>query len=318
MRPRVVLVLAIAAIVSGSAMLVPAAYARLAAGSAGEEAASRAAAVVLGPPPPPTLVARPVDIDLGKGNFFSWALLNRASGDISGSANLTAPNSTESMIKVWIVSDFLRRSAEQGKKPSKSELKAASDALRYSDDDATESLYWRNGGDKVLDRLISMCGLTDTKKVVPPGKSQVWWSYTAMSARDAVRMGECVKSGKAAGPEWTEWVLTEMTKVWGTTAAKDQQQRRGGGRWGIIDGLPPEVLEQGPVSIKNGWTPIWADGKWHLNCLAVTDDWVLAVLMRYPISKGLDYGASVCKNVTQQLVAPRPGAALKVPQQLPE
>ena len=67
-----------------------------------------------------------------------------------------------------------------------------------------------------------------------------------MTAQDAVRLGECVKNGTAAGPKWTEWVLEEMRNVWGTTAKKDQQRTRGGGRWGIIDGLPKEILDRRP------------------------------------------------------------------------
>ena len=44
-----------------------------------------------------------------KGEFFSWALLDRKTGKISGSPNMTATSSTESMIKAWIVSDYLRQ-----------------------------------------------------------------------------------------------------------------------------------------------------------------------------------------------------------------
>lgn len=320
MRPRVIMVLAIAAIALGGVILVPAAYARLGAGAfsaaSGLVGGPAAAPAPLAPPPPPTLTAAPVRIDVGKGNYFAWALLDRKSGTISGSANSeTKTNSTESMIKVWIVSDFLRRTAEQGKQPSKTRLAQASTAIRDSNDVAAGALYSAGGGTSVTRRMISMCGLVNTRLSTVPGYVG-WWSFTEMSAQDAVRLGECVKSGKAAGPKWTDWVLTEMTKVRGTTAKKDQQQKQGGGRWGIIDGLPKEILAQGPVSIKNGWTPLNYDGKWHLNCLAVTDDWVLAVQTRYPIKKGLDYGATVCESVATQLVAPQPGAALKIPQPL--
>ncbi|HEX5596286.1 MAG TPA: hypothetical protein VFX61_09760 [Micromonosporaceae bacterium] len=312
MRPRVVLVFAIASILLGGVLLVPSAYARLI--NDGSGAADAPVLEPLAAPPPPTLAAGPVEIDLGSGNFVSWALLDRESGKISGSKNIAATNSTESMIKVWFVADYLRQLGD--KQPPAEMLKHGSAAIRDSDDDATNAIYRAAGGVQSIDRLITMCELTETKKVIPPGQSGVWWSYTAMSARDAVRMGECVKSGKAAGPKWTKWVLDEMAKVRGTTAAKDQQLRRGGGRWGIIDGLPEELLAQGPVGIKNGWTMIYADMKWHINCLAVTDGWVLAVLMRYPHNKGLDYGAAVCRSVTEQLVTPRPGAALKVPRPL--
>jgi hypothetical protein len=97
-----------------------------------------------------------------------------------------------------------------------------------------------------------------------------------------------------------------MAQVRGTTAAADQQPTRGGGRWGIIDGLPEPILVQG-VGIKNGWTLHAADGTWHVNCLAVNSLWVLAVLVKYPGKYGLEYGADACKRVAQQLAHPGGG-----------
>jgi hypothetical protein len=238
--------------------------------------------------------------------FFAWAMLDRHTGDISGSRNLAATTSTESMIKIWIVADFLRRSAKEGGEPGKRRLTQGTAAIRDSDDDAAQSLYVAGGRDAVVRRMINKCGLTDTDVAGPRGiGDKGWWSYTRISARDAVRLGECVKNGTAAGPRWTAWVLQQMTRVRGTTAAEDQHSRRGGGRWGIIDGLPP-ALPAAEVSIKNGWTMINADQMWHLNCLAVTDDWVLAVLTRYPGKLGLKYGANVCKTVAEQLFSSKP------------
>lgn len=302
MRPRTT-GLAIAALVLGGGALfaVPAVTARL-----GDDPVTPAAsgagaggAVPTSPSQSPTsspevtvatLAAGPVKVSVD--GFAAWALLDRQTGKIAGSDNMTATSSTESMIKIWLVSDYLRRNPE----PSAARLAEASTAIRDSDDDAAQSLYLAGGGDEVVQRMISTCGLTDTS-VARPG----WWSYTEMSPRDAVRLGECVKNGTAAGPKWTAWVLKEMTLVRGTTAAADQHETSGGGRWGIIDGLPEEVVKQG-VAIKNGWTAIWADGNWHVNCLAVADDWVLAVMLRYPTDHGLDYGANVCRTITEQLV----------------
>ncbi|MEU8152463.1 hypothetical protein AB0B94_02205 [Micromonospora sp. NPDC048986] len=311
MRSRVTLVLAITAVVLGGVLLVPTAYARLASddsGGGGGGGTSTVAAPAPTPPPPPTLAAGPVSVSF-KGEFFSWALMDRKTGKISGSSNMTATNSTESMIKAWIVSDYLRQLRDR--QPTAERKKQASAAIRNSNDDAAESLYNAGGRRPVLTRLIKMCKLTDT--TIESGKAR--WAYTRMSPRDAVRMGDCIADGVAAGPNWTKWVLSEMSKVQGTTADKDQQLKQGGGRWGIIDGLPTQIKTQGPVSIKNGWTMLWADVQWHLNCLAVTDKWTLAVMMRYPQKSGLDYGAKVCASVATQLVTPAPGAALKVPQQ---
>ncbi|MEV6812008.1 hypothetical protein [Micromonospora sp. NPDC051296] len=320
MRSRVIMVLAVMAVLLGGVMLVPAAYARLSAGQAGGAPESVAAPTPV-PPPLPTLAAGPVSVGF-KGDFFSWALLDRESGKISGSKNMTATSSTESMIKAWIVSDYLRQLGD--KEPTAALKKAASLAIRDSDDDATNIVYRAAGGSyavpaggqpgPVIKRAISICGLTDTKRGDVSGY-EGYWSFTRMSPRDAVRVGDCIADGKAAGPKWTEWVLAEMSKVRGSTAAKDQKARSGGGKWGIVDGLPKSIISQGPVSIKNGWTPLNYDGNWHVNCLAVTEKWSLAVMLRYPQSSGLDYGADVCASVASQLVTPQPGGALKVPQQ---
>ena len=67
--------------------------------------------------------------------------------------------------------------------------------------------------------------------------------------------------------------------------------------------------------MKNGWTRLAYDKNWHVSCLAFTDKWSLAVMMRYPGRAGLPYGAKMCATVATQLVTPQPGAALKVPQQ---
>jgi hypothetical protein len=238
------------------------------------------------PPPQPTLAAHEVNVD-AKG-FFSWALLDRQSGKISGSPNyISGTSSTESMIKVWLTSDYLRLLGN--KQPPAQRLAELSRMIRDSDDKAAENIYQVSGRNTAIKRMISICGLTETSLV------NGWWSKTQVSARDAVRLGQCVASGKAAGPKWTNWVLGEMRQVRGTVAEEPN-----GGRWGIIDALPQELA--GDVAIKNGWTLLYDDNNWHVACLAVQSDWVLSVLTRYPAKLGKQYGADVCKQVTQQLM----------------
>ena len=232
----------------------------------------------------------PVDID---GGFLTWAALDRATGEVASAGDEI--NTTESMIKVWVVADHLRRAAEAGQQPSPESLADASAAIRDSNNETTQRLYAAGGYDAVVERMIDHCDLADTE--VAPG----WWSRTTISAEDAARLGECVADGTAAGPEWTEWLLEEMRQVRGTTADDDQRAEEGfeGGRWGVIDGLPPSLRDE--VAIKNGWTRIGETDSWHVNCLAVTDDWVVAVLMRYPAGYSLDYGADRCASVADQL-----------------
>lgn len=236
-----------------------------------------------------------VQIDF-TGDFIGWAVLDRHTGRITGN-NLSGTSSTESMIKTWLVADYLRQTEADGKKPRSQQLDAASEAIRHSDDAAAQQLYAANGEDESINRMIETCGLVDTK--VYPG----WWSRTQMSPRDAVQLGACLVDGVAAGPTWTPWLLEEMRQVVGGTSAAEQEPTRGGGRWGIIDGVSSEVAST--LAIKNGWTSIKSDGNWHVNCLAISNDWIMSVMLRYPAGEGLDYGAQVCATVASRL-APLP------------
>jgi len=307
-RPRVILVAAVAFLAVAGTVLVTTALA----GGVTRDAARVLTNWTAGPMTPgkddrqPQSRAqrdRPAEVTVEIEGFLAWAALDRTNREVAASPNATETSSTESMIKVWIVADYLRRLAAQGQRPSDDSLRDAQLAIRDSHNGAAERLYAAGGRDAVVHRLIEICGLTETH--IPVGGSG-WWSRTQMSARDAVRMGECIADGTAAGAEWTDWLLTEMRQVRGSTADRDQRPDRGfeGGRWGIIDGLPAVVRDQG-VAIKNGWTRIGATGSWHLNCLAIHPDWVMAVMMRYPAEYSLDYGAERCASVAAQLVGER-------------
>jgi hypothetical protein len=303
-RSRTTMIVAAFSVLLGVAMMVPIIWDKV----SGDSFTLGARAADLpgpspSPPPPPTLRNQPVSITGFKGKYLAWALMDRETGEINGSANsATATNSTESMIKVWIVADFLRRKG--AKQPTAAELKLTSTAIRNSNDTAAESLYSKVGRAKSLTRLNQICGVSARPAF---GGN---WAYTLISAQDVTRLGDCLISGAAAGPTWTEYVLAEMRAVRGPVTDNAPGRTTGGGRWGIIDGLPANLSPD--AGIKNGWTMLQSDGQWHINCLAVHADWVLAVQMRLPNAKfkswlaGLQYGAGVCASVTTQLVHPRP------------
>jgi hypothetical protein len=228
----------------------------------------------------PRPAPRPVSVNAD--GFLSWALMDRQTGRVTGSANqATATSSTESMIKIWIAADYLRLQAVSGRQPSQQRLDELATMIRDSDNEAARNVYQLDGSDDVVNRMISICGLGDTTVV------DGTWSQTQITARDATRLGLCVADGRAAGPTWTPWILAQMRQV------------RGEGRFGIIDALPAKVAAT--TGIKNGWTLV-DDGDWHVACLAIQDQWILAVLTRYDGSRGLAYGAGVCADVTRQLI----------------
>ncbi len=305
MRPRVVLVTCVAALLGVVALTIPTTRGALASLGAHSRAVTafsdpppttprtQTAQVVAQPPPPqPTLraPANPAAIHPpGGASFFGWAFLDRRTGAITGSANsATGTNSTESMVKAWITADYLRRQTEAGRAPDQGTLGELTLMIIDSNDNIAEKYYELDGTNAVIQRLISMCGLTHTT-IYP-----YWWAKTQMTPQDAVRYGDCLASGKAAGAKWTDWLLETMRHVRG--GVKDQiGPAKQGGRWGVLDGLPPALAAT--TSIKNGWTA-YKDG-WHVNCLAVQREWVLNVMVRIG---GLQAAADTCKVITQQLV----------------
>jgi hypothetical protein len=208
---------------------------------------------------------------------YSWAVLDRRSGAFHASANGGRRDFTESVVKIWLAADHLRR-------VQRPPLALLSTMIRDSHDGAADTIWARNGGDASIRRMISTCRLRETR--VFPG----WWSKTLISARDTARLGECVVNGTAAGPRWTQWLLDEMRQV------------RGKGDFGIIRVIPPS--KAGAVGIKNGWWMHGFDVHWRINCLAVHDDWILAIMTRYPERLGFAYGGTVCEQVARQVLGP--------------
>lgn len=225
---------------------------------------------------PPALL-HPAPVAVNAAGFWSWTVLDRRTGAMAGSDNAATTQRTASMIKAWLASDYLRRTPS----PSPSILRQLSSMIRDSDNAAAASFWGLNGRSATIARLVQLCGLTDSKAYID-------WANTMISARDTARMGACIGDGRAAGPKWTDWVLTEMRNV------SDSQE------FGVVPALP--ATEQPATAVKNGWIAR-SDGKWHVNCLAIGTDWVLSVLTVYPSSKGMGYGAEICSSVTRQLQA---------------
>jgi hypothetical protein len=153
--------------------------------------------------------------------------------------------------------------------------------IRDSNNDVADTYHRANGGSSSIHRMIRQCGLAESRPVAVGS-----WSTTEVSARDGARLATCVADGRAAGPTWTQWLLAEMRGV------------RGAGRFGIVNAFAPDAAAK--IAIKNGWINR-KDGKWHIACLAVSDEWAMTVLAQYPVAHGISYGANICKQVAVQL-----------------
>lgn len=233
-------------------------------------------------PPPaggrgPLVSPSPGPVRQPAGEFTGWAVLDRRTGAITGSDNLAEVSTTASMIKAWIVADYLRRTADAGRQPGSQRLAELELIIRDSNNEYAQSLFLEVGAHESIERLISICQLTDSRPY------RDFWSNTQLSPRDTARMGACIADGRAAGPDWTDWLLNEMRLV------------RGVGDFGIRHALPAE--ERPSVAIKNGWINRDYDGNWHVNCLAIGEHWTMGVMVRYPIHLGYEHGAELCRSL---------------------
>ncbi|MFI7646761.1 hypothetical protein ACIBTZ_11855 [Micromonospora sp. NPDC049460] len=240
------------------------------------------------PSPSPSATPEPLpfearDLDLDIEGWYSWSVLDRRTGEIIGSDNMDETSTTASLIKAWIVADYLRRAADAGQTPSDAKLADATKIIRDSDNTRAEQFYNTVGRSASIKRLISLCELTDSK-VAPDGG----WSRTALSPRDTARMGACIADSRAAGPKWTTWLIKEMRLV------------RGAGDFGIRKAFP--AAERKTIAIKNGWIDRTREQEMHINCLAIGDTWTMGVMVRYPIGKGYEYGMKNCQKITEALL----------------
>jgi hypothetical protein len=226
-----------------------------------------------------TLRARTVTLSVN--GFWSWALLDRHSGQIAGSPTLATRSDTASAIKIWLAADYLRRADENRITVTTTRQRQISMMIRDSDNNMADFFWKTNGGAPTIQRMIRICGLTESRAVL-----KGTWSTTEISARDGARMISCVVDGRGAGQRWTAFLVNEMRQV------------RGPGRFGIVTALAPDTAVR--TAIKNGWINR-SDGRWHITCLAATDDWALAVQTQYAVALGMGYGANICKQVALQL-----------------
>ncbi|MDM4722071.1 hypothetical protein QTQ03_21685 [Micromonospora sp. WMMA1363] len=220
--------------------------------------------------------------DLDIEGWYAWSVLDRRTGEIIGSDNMDETSTTASLIKSWIVADYLRRTAEAGKTPSDAKLADATKIIRDSDNTRTQQFYNSLDRSASIKRLLATCELTDSSVASDGG-----WSRTNLSPRDTARLGACIADGRAAGPEWTSWLLDEMRQV------------RGAGDFGIRKVFSAE--EQKTVAIKNGWVDRTQEQENHVNCLAVGDTWTMGVMLRYPIGLGYEYGMQGCQKIAEAL-----------------
>jgi hypothetical protein len=218
--------------------------------------------------------------------WASFTLVDRRAGRFVGDSRSAQQTNSESVVKAWLAADLLATAAAEKRRLTAYERSRMSAMIRVSDDDDAEVIWRWLGADASIRKMIRTCRLTDTS--VYPGR----WALTQISSRDLARLGVCLIPGagklleaRAGGELFALMRSVEKSNAFGIQSAQPAGK-------GVR------------LAVKNGWTEHGGTGLWNVNCLAIWGPalrWVLAVTLRYPIPRGLSYGAGVCRRVTTAL-----------------
>lgn len=156
---------------------------------------------------------------------------------------------SHSTIKVLILVATLKLAQDRGLDLTATQRSLASRMIRFSDNDATDTLM-RQVGVARCQRVADQLGMTRT--TVLGGtvfRSSTWWGHSVTTTRDLVLLMNALVLGAYLTAGRRAYARHLMATVTSTQT------------WGLGDGLPDDVH----VELKNGWGPR-SDG-YRLNCV---------------------------------------------------
>jgi hypothetical protein len=113
------------------------------------------------------------------------AVFDRQTGTFTEQLNTATQFRSASVVKLLLTLDFLWNRGPSYSIPAADRARLEP-MLRSSDDDAA-NYYWSTyGGPAIVDRMVDRLVLTDTDR--PPVGYEGYWGYTALSARDTVKI----------------------------------------------------------------------------------------------------------------------------------
>ncbi len=146
---------------------------------------------------------------------------------------------THSAIKVLILVATLKVAQDRGLALTSTQRSLASRMIRYSDNDATNTLMTRVGA-ATCQRVAGQLGMSRT--TVLGGtvfRSSTWWGHSTSTPLDLVLMMNSLVVGSYLTSGRRRYARDLMGAVTSTQT------------WGLRDGLPADVH----VELKNGWGP---------------------------------------------------------------
>ncbi|WP_328936638.1 hypothetical protein OG288_03395 [Streptomyces tauricus] len=171
------------------------------------------------------------------------AVYDRQTGTFTDQLNASMQFRSASIVKLLLVLDFFRDRGPDYTIPA-ADRALLEPMLRSSDDDAA-SHYWEvNGGAAIIERMKKDLVLSDTAG--PPAGYEGYWGYTAVSARDTVKIYRHILE-QAPAPV-REFIMTNLRQS--TRCASDSFDQH----FGIAGAFDR------PWAVKQGWSGDYEDG----------------------------------------------------------
>lgn len=182
-----------------------------------------------------------------------------------------------SVVKVSIVLSLIRQATEEGRGLSAEEIELSRQMITKSDNDATNELYARIGGNVGLGETYQLLGMSSTES--GPG-----WGGSLTTADDQLKVVEAVTKGADWLDEDQRGYLVEL-----------MNSVEGSQYWGV-----PAGTRDAAVAVKNGWLQD-EDGLWSVNSIGHVsegpDEYSIAVLSAG--SAAMDDGVSLVEDVAE-------------------
>ncbi|MFJ9942279.1 hypothetical protein [Streptomyces erythrochromogenes] len=190
------------------------------------------------PSAPPAVV----QADVPAGVTAGVAVFDRQTGTFTEQLNTAAQFRSASVVKLLIALDVLwNRSPDALSAADRARIDTM---LRGSDDTAASTFWANNGSGAIVDRMVTRLGLTDTAR--PPSTHPGYWGYTALSARDTVKIyRHLLDSAPAATRDYLLGDLRQSTRC--ATDGYDQH-------FGIAGSF------NRPWAVKQGWSGFSSGG----------------------------------------------------------
>jgi hypothetical protein len=190
---------------------------------------------------------------------------------------------THSAIKVLILMTTLKVAQDRGRALTSTQKSLASRMIRYSDNDATNTLMRQVGATR-CQAVADQLGMHSTRVLGGTVfRSSTWWGHSTSTPRDLVQMMNPLVLGGYLSPGRRAYVRDLMSRV---TPSQT---------WGLGDGLPDDVH----VELKNGWGPR-SDG-YRLNGVGHVSgrgrSYQMAFLSRTP--RGYSYGQQTVNRLSR-------------------